>query len=84
MIETFLKHYKSSNTSVTILERVDSFKTMVEVKNILKSYHFLAFIIPQQFTNSLAYQFRLYRLNATHLIWKSFVFANSKPRLRSI
>ena len=81
MIQTFLEHYQSPYTTITILKGMDGFKTIVKIKDILKSHNRLALILLQQFTNSLAYELRLYSFNASHLIGQTLVFTYSKPRL---
>ena len=45
MIQTFLEHYQSPYTTITILKGMDGFKTMVKVKDILKCHYRLALIL---------------------------------------
>ena len=47
MIQTFLEHYQSPYTTITILKGMDGFKTMVKVKDILKCHYRLALILLQ-------------------------------------
>lgn len=37
MFQTFLKQDQSAHSTITILKRVDTFKTKMKVKNILKT-----------------------------------------------
>ena len=47
MIQTFLEHYQSPYTTITIMKGMDGFKTMVKVKYILKCHYRLALILLQ-------------------------------------
>ena len=67
MVQTFLEHYQPPYTAVTILKGMDCFKTMMKVKDILKSHNHLALIRLQQFTkmvcclNDIVYPYSLIR-----------------------
>ena len=45
MIQTFLEHYQSPYTTITILKGMYGFKTMVKVKDILKCHYRLALTV---------------------------------------
>ena len=47
MIQTFLEHYQSPYTTITILKGMYGFKTMVKVKDILKCHYRIALILLQ-------------------------------------
>lgn len=38
MSQTFFKHNKPANTTIPVLKRMDRFKLLMEIENVLKRY----------------------------------------------
>ena len=85
--EAFFKHDEPTDATVAVLKGVDSFKTVVKLKNIIEaqaSFLFFGFITFEQFFNFHGDEFGLSGLNATDLIGVFFIIADAKPFLAAV
>ena len=65
--------------SISILKRMDFFKTVMKCYYILKTYVFFLSILKQQPPHFLFHLFRRCRIPFPSHIWTLFIFSNMKP-----
>ncbi len=81
VIQALLEHKQPPHTSVSVLERVYRFKTLMEIKNILKGNILSPLILFKQFPDSLTNHLWLYSFDTTNLVWQPFVVTYGEPWL---
>ena len=64
----FLEHDESAYTSVSVLEGVDTFETMMQVQNVIERLLFIGIVFFEQCFHFLAYILRKTGFSATHFI----------------
>ena len=78
-VEAFLKHHKSSHTSVAILEGMNFLEVNMKVDNFFQRVQFLCVVFFQEACHAVVNEFRFACSFTAHLIGQPFVVANSKP-----
>ncbi len=78
--KTLFEHDEPSDTAVTILKRMDAFKSLVEIKDIFKSFLFLGIIFGQQFLNLLMNIRGSTGFTPSRFIRQAFVLSDVEPR----
>lgn len=81
MAQTFTEHYQPPYSTVSILKRMNRFKPMMKIYNILKCGMSFRIIFLQKSPHLLMYIFRSNRVITTYFIGQHLIFTDTKPIL---
>ncbi len=79
IFQTFLKHNQTSYTTVTVLERMDSLKLNMKIKDILQSLFFFSVVLSQQSFHFIGNFFWKCGFHSANFVRHLFIIAYSKP-----